>query len=250
MRDETRNRFFTPFVLPLTIIGLVLIIGLSLSRVMMAVSALTASFVALFAAGYILLAAFWVESRKRITSRALGVALAIGLFGLIGAGAVASAAGMRPLEEHGGEGGEAAAEGGEAASGEGGGEGVANEPIFVAVDIAYESAPEALPTGDVAVRLENDGVIEHNVTIEELSDETILDAAGGETDDATVTLEAGEYTYYCSIPGHREAGMEGTLTVSDDVEPGGGGEAGATPEGASESASDAGAMAGSEAASE
>ena len=40
-----------------------------------------------------------------------------------------------------------------------------------------------------------------------------------------VELEAGEYTYYCDVPGHR-ATMEGRVTVSDDAEvaPGPGGE--------------------------
>jgi plastocyanin len=232
MRDDIRNRFFTPFILPLTVIGAILLIGISLSRVLMAVSALSASFIALVVAGYIMLVAFWVESRQRITARTLGVALAIGLFGLVGAGAVASAAGMRPLEEHGGE----AAEGGEVAEGDGEATDEAGgvEPVFVAVDIAYESAPEALPTGDVEVLLDNQGIIEHNVVIEELGDELILEAPGGETDEATVSLEAGEYTYYCSITGHREAGMEGTLTVSDDVEVGGTGDVEAASEGATD----------------
>jgi plastocyanin len=31
--------------------------------------------------------------------------------------------------------------------------------------------------------------------------------------------QAGEFSFYCTIPGHREAGMEGTLTVTPDVEP-------------------------------
>jgi plastocyanin len=242
MRDDVRERFFTPFVLPLTIIGIMLVVGISLSRVLLAVSEYGAAFIALLAAGYILAMAFVVEARTRITARALGIAMAVGLIGLMGAGAIAAAAGMRPLEEHGGEAEGGGAEGGGAEGGgaEGGG---ANEPVFVAVDIAYESAPSELPVGDVDLTLVNDGQIEHNVVLEERGDELILEAQGGETDEATVTFEAGELTYYCSVTGHREAGMEGTLTVSEDAELGGGGDASeaGTEEaatGASEAASD------------
>ena len=35
----------------------------------------------------------------------------------------------------------------------------------------------------------------------------------GETTEASAELEPGEYAYYCAVPGHREGGMEGTLTV-------------------------------------
>jgi plastocyanin len=233
MREDIRERFFTPFLLPVAVIGVMLLFGISLSRVLLAVSEFGAALVALLAAGYIMGMAFFVQSRRRIPGRALGVALAVGLIGIVGAGAVASAAGMRSLEEE-GEGGEHAAGGGE----QGGGDAGANEPLFVAVDIEFEQAPETLPPGDIDVVLENRGSIEHNVVIEELGDEKILEAAGGQSDDGTVTLEPGEYTYYCDVAGHR-ATMEGTLTVEEgapSAEAGGGGEA-ASETGASEGAS-------------
>lgn len=107
-----------------------------------------------------------------------------------------------------------ASEGAGGAGGEGGGGG-ATTAEFVAIDIAYESAPDEVAAGTVAMSLQNNGAIEHNVVIEELDNRTVLDAAGGASDQADVELEPGEYTYYCDIAGHRAAGMEGTLTVTE-----------------------------------
>lgn len=84
---------------------------------------------------------------------------------------------------------------------------------WVAIDIDYQEAPQEVAAGTVDVELDNQGAIEHNVTLEELDNRKILDAAGGESDSGTVELEAGTYTYYCDVAGHRAAGMEGTLTV-------------------------------------
>ena len=36
----------------------------------------------------------------------------------------------------------------------------------------------------------------------------------GSTSTVTATLKKGTYTYYCPVPGHKQAGMVGTLTVS------------------------------------
>lgn len=87
------------------------------------------------------------------------------------------------------------------------------EATFVAADSVFSEAPEQLSSGELAVELVNDGALLHNVTIEELDDLLVVQAGGGESATGTVTLEPGSYTYYCSVPGHREAGMEGTLTV-------------------------------------
>jgi plastocyanin len=244
MRDDIRDRFFTPFVLPVSIIGVMLLVGLSLSRVLLAVSEIAAALIAVFAAGYILAIAFFVEARRRIPARTLGVALAVGLIALVGAGAVANTAGMRQLhEEEAGAGGETAGGGGE--QGETGG---GTEPLWVAIDIDYQQAPEALPPGDTTITLENQGAIEHNVVFEELGEEPVVVAAPGETATGDVTLEVGEYIYYCSIPGHRTT-MEGTLTVEEGAAAPSG-EAGGSSEAASDAAGGGGEGAGSEAASE
>lgn len=40
-----------------------------------------------------------------------------------------------------------------------------------------------------------------------------LQAASGKSDELKVDLKPGKYEFFCDIPGHREAGMDGTLTV-------------------------------------
>ena len=40
-----------------------------------------------------------------------------------------------------------------------------------------------------------------------------LEASSGQSDELKVDFKPGKYEFYCDIPGHREAGMDGTLTV-------------------------------------
>ena len=64
----------------------------------------------------------------------------------------------------------------------------------------------------VADTLENKGTIEHDFVIDELN--VKAHAAVGTSADATLSdLKPGTYAFYCSIAGHRQAGMEGTLVV-------------------------------------
>ncbi|MFN2557637.1 MAG: plastocyanin/azurin family copper-binding protein [Nitriliruptorales bacterium] len=69
--------------------------------------------------------------------------------------------------------------------------------------------------GPVRVTLHNIGGAEHTFTIDEAfgaMDEVV--ALPGETTTGTLELFQGNYTYYCSVPGHRQQGMEGTLVVA------------------------------------
>ncbi len=63
-----------------------------------------------------------------------------------------------------------------------------------------------------AIRVTNAGSVEHDLTIDETG--LVIATPTGETAEGTFSLPAGTYTFYCSIPGHREAGMEGTLQVT------------------------------------
>jgi hypothetical protein len=66
--------------------------------------------------------------------------------------------------------------------------------------------------GTITIELANESSIPHNVAIEGGGDEE-SPTVTGESTSLTVDLQPGTYTFYCSVPGHREGGMEGTLTV-------------------------------------
>ena len=57
--------------------------------------------------------------------------------------------------------------------------------------------------------------LEHNVTIESSSGEKVgaTPTFKGGSKTLSLNLKPGTYKFFCSVPGHRMAGMEGTLTV-------------------------------------
>jgi plastocyanin len=82
-------------------------------------------------------------------------------------------------------------------------------------ELAYTSTSETAEAGKVTVEFKNPQALTHDVAIEDSSGKEVgateLIADGSDT--TTVDLKPGTYTYFCTVPGHREAGMEGTLTV-------------------------------------
>ena len=82
-------------------------------------------------------------------------------------------------------------------------------------ELAYTTTSATAKAGKVTVDFDNPQALTHDVAIESASGEEVgateLIAEG--SDSTTVDLKPGTYTYFCTVPGHREAGMEGTLTV-------------------------------------
>jgi plastocyanin len=69
--------------------------------------------------------------------------------------------------------------------------------------------------GTITLAYENPSPVTHNIYLEDENDDVLAeseDVMQG-TVEITAQLAPGEYTYFCAIPGHREAGMEGVLTV-------------------------------------
>lgn len=83
----------------------------------------------------------------------------------------------------------------------------------VSYDIYFEPTELVIAANtDVTVSLPNDGVTLHNFAIDELGID--VDINPGETQQTTINAPAGTYEFYCNVPGHKAAGMVGTLTVS------------------------------------
>jgi plastocyanin len=101
----------------------------------------------------------------------------------------------------------------------GGGEQQAAAPaagvwIVEGADLAFDQAPATLPAGKVTIELQNKAGLAHDVAFEGVrGDKPVVITNGKDSDNGTVELQPGTYTYYCSIPGHRQAGMEGSVTV-------------------------------------
>ncbi len=99
------------------------------------------------------------------------------------------------------------------------GSGGAGETVEVSADPggALEFVQKSLsaPVGAATFRFENPSSTPHDFVLEDDGGQEVAKTeviSDGE-DTAKATLAAGKYTFYCSVPGHRQAGMEGTLTA-------------------------------------
>lgn len=111
-------------------------------------------------------------------------------------------------------GGAAAESGKESGGSEGGGSTVSFEADPNG-ELAYTTTEASANAGKVTVDFNNPQSLTHDVAIEDSSGKEVgkTELIGEGETSTSVDLKPGTYTYYCTVPGHREAGMEGTLTV-------------------------------------
>ena len=81
--------------------------------------------------------------------------------------------------------------------------------------LAYEEDSATAPAGTVTIEFDNPATIGHDVVVEDADGNELArtDVITEDTTTAEGEFEPGDYTFYCSVDGHRDAGMEGTLTV-------------------------------------
>jgi plastocyanin len=88
-------------------------------------------------------------------------------------------------------------------------------PVVPSGALAYEFGSAEAAAGAVTINSVNESAIPHNIAVDgggvDEQGEVVQDGA---TSTVEVDLEAGEYEFYCSVPGHREGGMAGKLTVN------------------------------------
>jgi plastocyanin len=101
--------------------------------------------------------------------------------------------------------------GGEAAAGGGSTVKLSADP---GGDLAFDTDSLDAKAGEVTIDFDNPASIEHDVVIEEGNKEIAKSdlVSDGQTS-VSADLKPGEYTFFCDVPGHQGAGMEGTLTV-------------------------------------
>jgi plastocyanin len=111
------------------------------------------------------------------------------------------------------------ASGGAAAKEEGSSGGGGGSTVNLEADpgggLAYTTTEATAKAGKVTVDFNNPQALTHDVAIESSSGEEVgaTELISEGEDSTTVDLKPGTYHFYCTVPGHREAGMEGTLVV-------------------------------------
>ena len=86
--------------------------------------------------------------------------------------------------------------------------------VISGTEFSFAPAKISVKAGESAkIVFRNKGASSHNLMIEGMEIGTEVIAGGKEAALEFTPASKGTYKFYCSVPGHREAGMEGVLTV-------------------------------------
>jgi plastocyanin len=86
----------------------------------------------------------------------------------------------------------------------------------VSSGFAFAETTATATAGPVVIRSKNPQTIGHDISLKGngVDEHGEVVSNGGVSTMHFADLKAGTYTFYCSVPGHEQAGMKGTLTVS------------------------------------
>ena len=81
--------------------------------------------------------------------------------------------------------------------------------------LAYDTTSLSSKAGETTIDLDNPSSTGHDVCVKDTSEKEVgcSDVIQQSNTSLSVNLKPGTYTFFCSVPGHEAAGMEGTLTV-------------------------------------
>jgi uncharacterized cupredoxin-like copper-binding protein len=215
---ELRERVLLPLAIPLGAALIIVFIVLNYSRVLLALDeragSAAATVVAIGGAAAILFGSSYFSARGEERSAANLTVLASAGVVLVMAGFI----GVAAIQE---EQSEAAAAAKKKAEAEG--------PVAATVtsfDIGFRPKDVQVPAGKPRIQLVNDGATRHTMDIEGVPGFHLEVNSKGAKAAATADLKPGKYVFFCDVPGHRQGGMEGTLTVVEGAAGGTGAAAG------------------------
>ena len=199
---ELRDRLLIPFAIPVAAILVILIAVLNFSVILLALeeraSRTLATVVALLAATAVLFGAAHFSREQDGSSRSvtalaiMGLVLVLG--GSVGAEALEEARDTRPAPAD-----------------------LGPPDITVTAGPGLKFQEESLRSrpGRIVAQLTNADTLPHTFLVDGISGFKLKVNAQGDIAKGVLTLEPGNYLYYCDIPGHEEAGMHGILVVSE-----------------------------------
>jgi plastocyanin len=218
---EFRERVLIPLLVPLGAVAVIVVVVLNISRVLLALEDRsgphTVVAIAIMIAAGVLFGATYFSSRGE--ERSTGTMSLLSVVGIMVV--IAGFIGFEAIQED--QSAEAAKKKAETQ--------VSKPDIVVeAFDIGFKVKDFKIGPGNVTIQEVNTGATAHTFVLEGVSAGRKLSVpSGGAKDQASFPLQPGTYTFYCDIPGHRQAGMEGKIEVGPSFPApgaGGGGAAG------------------------